>query len=210
MIERWEQHFQREKDGWGLEPSDSALYAKNLFIKNRIKKILIPGVGYGRNAALFYQNGFDVTGIEISLTAIQLARENGFHFPIHLGSVVNMPFDEEVYDGIFCYALLHLLNKQERKIVLQKCYQQLAPGGLMVFTVVSVKASMYRSGCMISKDRYRLPNGFNVFFYSIESAQKEFQNFGLIKCCEMDEPIKFMENAEPLKCLLITCKKEDY
>jgi hypothetical protein len=38
---------------------------------------LIPGIGYGRNAKLFIDNGLKVTGIEIADSAISIADSNG-------------------------------------------------------------------------------------------------------------------------------------
>ncbi|WP_406600937.1 class I SAM-dependent methyltransferase [Mangrovimonas aestuarii] len=38
----------------------------------------------------------------------------GNHINVYCGSVVDMPFDDKPYDGIFCYALIHLLNENER------------------------------------------------------------------------------------------------
>lgn len=58
------------------------------------KKILIPGFGYGRNAKTFIDNGCDVTGIEISKTAIDLAKEHlKGNYKLYHGSVADMPFD---------------------------------------------------------------------------------------------------------------------
>lgn len=110
---------------WQFEPADSAIFAHDLFVRNGLKKILIPGVGYGRNAKIFAESGLEVTGIEISETAIQMARENGLEFPVFQGSVTDMPFDGAVYDGIFCYALIHLLNQNYRRQFLSNCYNQL-------------------------------------------------------------------------------------
>ena len=84
---------------------------KDFFLEKKVKDIFIPGIGYGRNAKVFIDNGINVTGIEISKTAINLARQNN----IYHGSVTEMPFDNKLYDGIFCYALIHLLNSNERK-----------------------------------------------------------------------------------------------
>ena len=50
-----------------------------------------------------------------------------------------MPFDNKLYDGIFSHALLHLLNEQEREKFIEDCYNQLKPGGYMIFTTVSKK-----------------------------------------------------------------------
>lgn len=100
MSEFWEDMFQKIGLMWQFEAADSTIFTRGLFAANGLQKILIPGVGYGRNAKIFVESGFDVTGIEISETAIRLARENGLNFSIHHGSVNQMPFDESVYYGI--------------------------------------------------------------------------------------------------------------
>lgn len=207
MPEFWDQLFSREQTAWGFEPADSALIALKLFTEKKIKKVLVPGAGYGRNAVHFHNNGFDVTGIELSQTAIRLALKQGFSFPVHCGSVLEMPFDTEQYDGIFCYALLHLFNRNERKMVLSNCFEQLRPGGYMVFSVISTRASMIKTGQQLSKNRYKMPNGLKVYFYDEPSVLKEFGKFGLIEYHEMDEPVKHLKGAEPLKFILVICRK---
>lgn len=207
MEEFWESKYKTEGAMWKLESSDSALNTIELFKKHNINKILIPGVGYGRNAKVFYEQGFEITGIEISETAIALARTNGLNFKIHHGSVAKMPFDNDMFEGIFCYALIHLLNKNERKAFMQACFNQLKPGGLMVFTVVSTEAAMYGQGKLLSKNRFGVMPGLSVFFYTNEIVKKEFSQFGLIECKDIDEPIKHVEGHQPLKCKFIICQR---
>lgn len=208
MSEFWEDKFQKIGLLWSFEPADSAIFARDLFTKNGFHKILIPGVGYGRNAQTFIENGFEVTGIEISETAIQLARENGLDFPIHHGSVKQMPFDKVQYDGIFCYALLHLFNQNDRRQFLKNCYNQLSEGGIMVFSVVSKKSKMYGNGKLVSYDRFMVEKGLTVFFYDQATIEKEFAPFGLVEYREIDEPIKHLENEEPMKFFQVVCKKK--
>ncbi len=132
MSDFWDQKFNEVKTMWGLQPSDSAIIAKDFFLKYQIHDILIPGVGYGRNANIFLQNGIQVTGIEISEFAISLAKsELQLEFPIYQGSVNDMPYDNKQYEGIFCYALIHLLNKRERKQLIKNCFNQLQNNGYM-------------------------------------------------------------------------------
>jgi SAM-dependent methyltransferase len=207
MKEYWESRFKEEGAMWKFEPSDSAIIALETFTSHGIDNILIPGFGYGRNARLFYDSGFKIIGIEISGSAIRLAEINGISCKIHHGSVTAMPFDNEQYGGIFCYALLHLLNKRERLVFLQSCYNQLKIGGLMIFTVVSKKSDLYGKGRQISNDRFRMSNGLNVYFYDSDSVKDEFRDFGLLEFREIDEPIKFMVGEKPLKCIIIICKK---
>ncbi len=206
MKEFWEKKFKKGTI-WEFEPANSAISTANYFFKHGIKKVLIPGIGYGRNAMPFLENEMNLTGIEISKSAIQIARENGFTFPIHQASILEMPFNDTKYDGIYCYSMLHLFNKRERTQILKTCYNQLNKKAEMIFVVVSIKADMYGSGKLISKNRFKIKNGLNVFYYDSQSIENEFKNFGLIAYIEIDEPIKFMTNELPLKCFVIKCKK---
>ncbi len=204
----WESKFKDEKTLWGFEPSEAACLTKDYFLERNIRNILIPGCGYGRNAKIFHDSGIHVTGIEISQTAIDMARaKNNLDIKIHHGSVTQMPFDHQTYDGIFCYALIHLLNRRERSTFLQKCYAQLNPNGYMVFSVVSRRAPMYGKGKLLSKDRFEIMEGLKVFFYDAEAVSREFKNCGLLEFNEMDEPIKHMMNEPPLKMFLVKCRK---
>lgn len=208
MSEFWDNMFQKIGTVWSFEPVDSAVYTCNLFSENGLKKILIPGVGFGRNSKPFVEKGMEVTGIEISETAIRLARELGLKISIHHGSVAEMPFDDLVYDGIYCYALIHLLNKNERRQLLKNCYNQLREGGIMVFVVVSKGyTKLYENGKQISKDRFRMQNGLEVFFYDSESVKKEFGPFDLAEFCEIEEPVKHMPTEEPMRFWMVICRK---
>jgi SAM-dependent methyltransferase len=207
MKEYWESRFSNEGAMWKFEPSDSAIAAVSTFKTENITKVLIPGFGYGRNGRLFIDNGFDVTGIEISQSAIEIARSSGIGCPVHNGSVTAMPFDDEQYDGIFCYAVLHLLNWRDRKIFIMSCFSQLKPGGLMIFTLASKETSLYGHGRYLSKDRYEIAPGLNAFFYDSVSAEKEFAIFGITELKNIEEPVKFMEGEDPVKMIQVTCRK---
>jgi SAM-dependent methyltransferase len=208
MTEFWESSFREKQTMWGFEPADCAISTAGLFRKNGLHKILIPGFGYGRNAKLFSDNGFNVTGIEISETAIDLAKKHyGDTIKVYHGSVSNMPFDDELYDGIFCYALIHLLNKRERVKLIKDCYNQLISNGYMVFVAISKETPAYGKGKKISKDRFKTAHGVNLFFYDSDSILKEFSKYGLIEAKEINEPVKNIGDKPSLKFWQITCRK---
>lgn len=207
MTEYWESRFKNEGAMWQFEPSDSALIALQHFKFEKINEILIPGFGYGRNAQLFIDNGFKVTGIEISRSAIELARSNNIQCIIHHGSVISMPFDDKKYEGIFCYALIHLLNKSERRTFLKSCFDQLKNEGIMIFTVASNHNSLYGKGKELSRNRFEIAKGLKVYFYDNDSVLKEFEEFGIIECIDFEEPVKFMDGEEPVKLKFVICKK---
>ena len=197
--EFWETSFINNQEMWGLEPSKSAMLTKDFFVERSVKNILIPGIGYGRNAQVFKDNGITVTGIEISKTAIAMARKHyGADMTIYHGSVTEMPFDKVRYDGIFCYALIHLLNANERRKLICDCYEQLSDNGYMVFTAISKDAPTYGKGKFISKDRYEVFDGVKMFFYDSASITAEFKKAGSFEITEIDETYPFF---------LIKCKK---
>lgn len=195
----WESSFIEKQEMWGFEPSNSAVLTKDFFVQKSIKNILVPGIGYGRNAQIFRDNGIKVTGIEISKTAIEMAGKHyGTDMTIYHGSVTDMPFDNNQYDGIFCYALIHLLDSSEREKLIRDCYNQLSDNGYMVFTAISKEADTYGKGKFISKDRYEIFDGVRMFFYDRESIHAEFDEAGLIEITEVNENFPFF---------LIKCRK---
>ncbi len=206
-MEFWEAFFSKHGAIFEYAPADSALYARDLFLKEGFRTVLIPGFGYGRNAGPFLDAGFDLTGIEISGSALELARKQGIRARMQEGSVTAMPFDDEVYDGIYCYALLHLLNSVERRTFLQACHRQLRPGGIMVFVVACVRTESYGRGKILSRNRFSPEKGLQVFYYDEQAIAREFGPFGIIEDRDIEEPIRFKENHEPLALRLIVCRK---
>ena len=204
MTELWEATFTEKQLMWGHEPSQSALRAAELFAELGVKTVLVPGVGYGRNAKPFLERGMSVTGIEISETAISLARtELGLDFPIHHGSVTDMPFDGERYDGIFCFGLLYLLDAAAREKLIADCYRQLAPGGSMVFVVISKKAPMYGVGPKLGEDLYERVPGMPMYFYDSDTITRAFRTYGSMTL----EPIGEPAHATSLPFHFISCRK---
>lgn len=189
MTELWETMFaDRQMMVWGPDPTRSALFARDYFAQHGVKDVLIPGIGYGRNAKPFLERGMSVTGIEISETAIALARSQmGLDIPIHHGSVTDMPYDNREYDGVFSYALLHLLDAPARAKLLHDCNRQLRKGGVMIFTVIAKTAPMYGQGPKLGDDWYEIHPGVRMFFYDADSIQREFGKYGELELSEIDE-----------------------
>ncbi|WP_316742280.1 class I SAM-dependent methyltransferase [Pedobacter antarcticus] len=205
----WDSSFIEHEAMWGFQATNSAILAKDLFLGKDIKDILVPGIGYGRNAQVFMENNIKVTGIEISQAAIALARE---HYSPDLeilhGSVTDMPFNDHLYDGIFCYGLVYLLNPDQRKKMINDCFNQLKPGGWMVFSVISVNSPNYGKGRKVRKDTFEVGKGAQVFFYDTNAVREEFGNYGLLDFFEIDEQTNAATHKPSFRFIIIKCKKE--
>lgn len=199
MSEFWETAFSTNRTMWGDTPADNARTVLGLFREHGIKTMLVPGFGYGRNAKVFYEQGFRVTGIEISQTAIARACQHfGSEVVIHHGSVTDM-----LYDGIYCYSLIHLLNPADRKKLIDDCYQQLKPGGLMVFVALSVNDKRHGAGEEIAPNTFLSPHGLPLYFYTEAAIDDEFGNYGILEAKEINEP---KENPNE-RFWMVVCRK---
>lgn len=193
---------------WGHVPAASAVYAKDFLTQQGVDNVLIPGIGYGRNAGIFIENGIEVTGIEISETAIRLAKEYyGENLTISQGSVTEMPFDSRAYQSVFCYGLLYLLTPQQRKKMIQDCYNQLQDGGWMIFSVLSKTSPNYGKGRKIADDTFEVGDGGQIFFYDEQSVQREFKQYGLIDFFEMGEQFNTRTQKPDFNFFVVQCRK---
>jgi SAM-dependent methyltransferase len=201
--EFWENVFADKQLMWGEQPTASALRASDEFATRDVRTVLIPGVGYGRNAKPFLSHHMAVTGIEVSATAIRCARQLGLDFVIHHRSVEDMPLDDERFDGIFCFGLLYLLDASARRKFILDCFHQLAPGGQMVFTLIAKSAPMFGRGTLISTDWFETLPGLMMYFYDDASVQHEFNGCGVVVTSTIDEP----SHGVVLPFLYVVCTK---
>ncbi|WP_321506181.1 methyltransferase domain-containing protein [uncultured Methanoregula sp.] len=184
----WEERFLDEGKIWGDNPSRTAVYAIELFKKAGVREVLIPGSGYGRNAEAFARAGFEVTGIEISKTAVSLARQGLSKIRYHYGSVLDMPFDHLAYDGIYCFNVLHLFRKNDRRTFLERCREQLKDGGVIFFAVFSDNESSYGTGRMVEENTFESRPEREVHYYSEEDLVSEFRGLEIIATGMMEDP----------------------
>lgn len=192
MKEYWESRYISEGKIWGEIPSKTAEYAVILFQKFNIKKILVPGSGYGRNTNLFSKNGFDVVGIEISDTAINIAKVHDpltkfLNISIFDNNIFDKLLKEVPFDAIYCYNTLHLFPKKERQKLLRICYDQLKENGFIFFVVMSECDFSYGKGRETEKNTYESKAGRPVHYFSEKDLVKHFKGFSIIEIGVFEE-----------------------
>ncbi len=184
----WEERFCTEGRIWGDAPSRTVPLAIDLFKKAGVCNVLVPGSGYGRNAEAFARAGFEVTGIEISPTALSLARQGSLNVRYHRGSVLDMPFDDSMYDGIYCFNVLHLFRKHDRIAFLQRCREQLKDHGVMFFVVFSDREPSFGTGNMVEENTFESKPGREVHYYSADDLASEFREMEILTTGMIEDP----------------------
>jgi cyclopropane fatty-acyl-phospholipid synthase-like methyltransferase len=131
----WEKNYKQDKYLWGLSPDK--IVVEILKYKNS-GEVLDIGVGYGRNAIFLVQNGFDVTGVDISKTAIELyvdlAKKKNLKVKAILSDIENFKM-KKIYDVVLSTSTLHFLKEKEVKKVFDKIKICTKSNGLNVIEI---------------------------------------------------------------------------
>jgi len=186
-MEYWNERFSRDGEIWGKNPSKTAFIALKLFQERKIKTLLVPGAGYGRNTKLFSDNGFEVVGIEISQKALAMAKKHDMKTQFINDDVLNLPIKDQKFDSIYCFNVLHLFLKEKRKFFLKRCIDQLNPNGIIFFVVFSNNEKSYGKGKMIEINTYESKPERPVHYFSENDLKAEFKDFQIIKTGEIEE-----------------------
>lgn len=210
MATFWDDRFLHEGRIWGDTPSVTAACASEHFKRDRVRSVLVPGCGYGRNAVFFFRNGFSVTGIEMSGEALRLAEQNNPGITYYQGSVLDMPFDDLRYDAVYCYNVLHLLRKREREIFVEKCRGQLREGGFMFAAVFSERESSYGKGRMVEEHTFESKPGRFVHYYTEEDLVAQFPGFTVLETKLVGDPEDHGEEGRHTHLIrYIYCRADD-
>ena len=184
----WEERYREEGKIWGDAPSPTAIEAINVFRDAGVSRVLVLGSGYGRNAEAFFRAGFDVTGIELSETAVKIARGSAPSITYHCGSVLDMPFDGSRYEGIYCFNVLHLFRKTEREIFIQLCRNQLSSGGILFFVVFSEKEESFGRGRETEPGTFESKPGREVHYFTAGDLAGLFEGMEILNNNFAEEP----------------------
>ena len=177
----WNDRFSKGGKIWGDLPSRSALYCLDLFKKQKIKDILVLGSGYGRHTKLFSENKYQVVGIEISETAIDLSKKFDPKSKFINCSVLEMDELSKNFDAIFCFNVLHLFTIDDRKKFLSNCYKKLTPKGICFFTVFSDKETSFGKGREIEKNTFESKPRRPTHYFSEVDLIEHFKDFQLLE-----------------------------
>jgi SAM-dependent methyltransferase len=103
----------------------------------RGKRVIDVGCGAGTDLVRFAKAGALVTGIDISASAIELARANftqqGLTADLRVADGERLPFDEGTFDFVFAHGVVQYTP--DGRALIEECRRVLKPGGATVFQV---------------------------------------------------------------------------
>lgn len=132
----WEKVFKNQE--WGKYPGENLIQfiARNFFAHVRKSVSLLEiGCGPGANIWFMAREGFNVTGIDGSDTAIKKAKmrllAENLKAQLVVGDIVKLPFEDISFDGIIDNECLYANNEQNTVLILAEINRVLKKNGLL-------------------------------------------------------------------------------
>lgn len=97
-------------------------------------RILDLGCGNGLNLSMFADDGFEVTGIDISSQMLNIARDTCPEAILIEGDFLEYPFPPASFEGVFAKAIVHLFPRTDALRLIAKIYDLLRPRGAFYVT----------------------------------------------------------------------------
>jgi tellurite methyltransferase len=170
-------------------------------------KVLDAGCGGGRNLIYFFQNGFEVYGIDPNPDAITAVKDlakklspltPGENFAV--ATAENLPFDEDTFDLVISSAVLHFAKSNTHfEEMLFSMWRVLKPGGYF-FARVASDIGIETLVQSLGNGRYLLPDGYERFLVN----EQQLLRYTKILEAHLHEPVK-TTNVQNLRCMTTWC-----
>jgi SAM-dependent methyltransferase len=133
-------------------------------VKRQVTRVLDLGCGNGSNARFFAQQGYRALGIDLSPSAIEIARawfaEEGLEADLRVGSCLDLPYEDGFVDVVVSHGVLDHLSPAEGVTAMAEVHRVLRPGGLCFLTLVAVNDCEFGSGAAAGRNTFVLPGGY--------------------------------------------------
>lgn len=127
------------------------------------------GCGTGHWTLYLLEQGFSVTGIDISEAMLRIAAEKQINADLFLADAQQLPFQNESFPAISTITMLAFVEDQDR--VLQEMYRVLQPGGWLLIGALNAHSVL---GLTINHDE----NFRHARFMNPEELSTKLERFG--------------------------------
>ena len=155
------------------------------------KKLLEIGCGIGIDLVRFARGGAEVTGIDLSETAINLAKKNfeinGLESNLHVMDAEALEFTDGAFDVVYGHGVLPYAASPQKMI--DEAYRVLKPGGILITQAYNRKGWLYYMSKFfkVGLEHEDAP-AFNL--HKIKQFKKMFANFSEVKIIPTRFPVK--------------------
>lgn len=100
---------------------------------HQVRRVLDLGCGHGRHVVMLAEQGYEVSGIDISDVAIGVARDwvaqMGLRADLRTGTATTLPYGEGVFDLVISHGVLDHIYYEESQQAVREIHRVLKPMG---------------------------------------------------------------------------------
>jgi SAM-dependent methyltransferase len=200
----WEESFDEQiaRQAFNTAPVEAVVRTVSYYLRDRFSckeleslHFLEMGCGAGPNLVWLAQKGIKVSGVDISPTALKLARLNLEREGCsqRIGgliecSVSHVPFESESFDGIIEACVFQHLNKNDRESAFQEVKRLLKRGGVFVGYMLDVRHTVFQE-----RQAEQLEDDPGTLFLADGSSKIHLTNIGLSHFFRKQEIIDLLD-----------------
>jgi SAM-dependent methyltransferase len=134
------------EDRW-VTPAPVVYPLSTRWKKENKNKILDLGCGLGRNSLYFYEQGFNVTAVDGSLSAIEkfeaICKQKDYKIDVRLCDMHSLSFENSTFDAVFSFHVIYHTDSKGIKKVISEIERVLKPTGELFVTLNSKNNTSY-------------------------------------------------------------------
>jgi SAM-dependent methyltransferase len=149
----WDGFWKGQDSGLNPDPYANYLWEDHVYWFKKClgsisrKRVLEVGVGFGKLLSMLAGSGATVSGIDISQTAIEEARElfvsRKLKGDLRVASALSLPYEAESFDLVYALGLIeHFEDDCDKRKIIKECYRVTKKNGVLLLTVPK-KLSVY-------------------------------------------------------------------
>ncbi|MDD3399033.1 MAG: class I SAM-dependent methyltransferase [Candidatus Methanomethylophilaceae archaeon] len=181
----WERLYRQESRAWrGVNRLD-------LPLSPGIRALDI-GCGNGKSTAYLLESGCEVTGIDVSETAVQGCRERFPSAAFQVADATLLPFPDGSYDLVLMVHVLEHLDSDSRTQAMQEAWRVLAEGGTIYLQAFNRQDLRYGKGEKGTEEHsFRRGNGIVYHYFDADEIASLAPEGCLTFCKEQVDPVRF-------------------
>jgi len=130
-----------------------------------IKIVLDLGCGAGRHTVCLAENGFDVIGVDVSKSALRIAKEwarkeNLEEVSLVQATMTSIPFRDNQFDAVISVSVIHHAVKRDIEATVDEVYRILKGNGTLLANLASANDPRHGQGEMVEPSTFRILEAF--------------------------------------------------
>jgi SAM-dependent methyltransferase len=138
----WEDLYRQGKANLAYPNSVLVSLSYHLLDPSRNRRLLDYGFGAGANLLFFVRRGFDVCGVEVSKSAVDIVadklRVEKLHADLKIIEQDRVPFEDAAFDAVIAWQVLYYNTWETLHRAIAEIDRILRPGGIFIGTMAAI------------------------------------------------------------------------